>query len=176
VQAGAGMARHQGRDEEPYCYSPSQAGINWDLYPLEIPTFVGDEKRAAEKMSTSSQYPVYTGIWTNWSYGKVMGATLTLTRSNANLLIAFVALFLSVITTRLWAIISFSIHTYLATPDARDTLHHQRQAVLRNNGGPSGTTWTLIQLAWRWRQTPGKSLHIPRGIALLSRLAGVPRD
>jgi hypothetical protein len=108
-------------------------------------------------MSTLTQYPVYTSIWTNWTYGKVMGATLTLGGSDTNLLIAFVAIFLSVTTTRLWAIISFAIYTYLATPDARDALHHQRQALLRNNSGPAGTTWVLVQLLWRWRRRPGKS-------------------
>lgn len=105
-------------------------------------------------MSASTDYPVYTGFWTNWSDGKVMGATLTLTRTDANLIIAFVAFFLTIITTRLWAIISFAFHALFSTPDPRDTLHHQRQVLLRNNGGPTGAAWALVRLAWRWRKGP----------------------
>lgn len=105
-------------------------------------------------MGASSDYPVYTGFWTNWSDGKVMGATLTLNRSDSNLLIAFVAFFLTIITTRLWAIISFIFHSSLSTSDPRGTLHHQRQILLRNNSGPAGTAWTLVQLAWQWRKHP----------------------
>ncbi|OJD39060.1 uncharacterized protein BKCO1_3000121 [Diplodia corticola] len=44
-------------------------------------------------------YTVRTGLWTNWSHGSVFGATLTLSRDNANLLIAFVALFVTVVGT-----------------------------------------------------------------------------
>ncbi|ETS84639.1 hypothetical protein PFICI_02664 [Pestalotiopsis fici W106-1] len=103
----------------------------------------------------SSEYSVYTGFWTNWTDGKVMGATLTLNRSNANLLIAFLAFFLTIVTTRLWAIISFIIHINLSSPDPRDALHHQRQALLRNNGGPMGASLSLIKLAWMWRKSTG---------------------
>lgn len=103
-------------------------------------------------MASTPDYPVYIGFWTNWSDGKIMGAVLTLGRSDANLLIAFVAFFLTVITTRLWAIISFSFHAALSTPKPRDTLHHQRQVLLRNNGGPVDTAWTLVLLAWQWRK------------------------
>ncbi|KAK3320521.1 hypothetical protein B0T19DRAFT_465342 [Cercophora scortea] len=98
-------------------------------------------------------YAVYTGIWTDWSYGKALGATLTLGRSDANLLIAFVAFFLTVVTARLWAISCFVFHTCLSSRAPRDTVHHQRQAVLRNNSGPISTAWTLIQLGWAWRKS-----------------------
>ncbi|KAK3984168.1 hypothetical protein QBC44DRAFT_313457 [Cladorrhinum sp. PSN332] len=45
--------------------------------------------------SPTEQYNIFTGIWTNWSKGKVMGWTLTLTRSNGNLVIAFLAAFIA---------------------------------------------------------------------------------
>ncbi|KAK3683339.1 hypothetical protein B0T22DRAFT_245517 [Podospora appendiculata] len=98
-------------------------------------------------------YAVYTGIWTDWSYGKALGATLTLGRSDANLLIAFVAFFLTVVTSRLWAIACFVFHSCLSSRGPRDTVHHQRQAVLRNNSGPVSTAWTLVQLGWAWRKS-----------------------
>ncbi|KAK4185483.1 hypothetical protein QBC35DRAFT_516876 [Podospora australis] len=102
---------------------------------------------------SNDTYQVHKGFWTNWSYGKELGSTLTLTRSDANLLIAFVAFFLTVITTHLWAILCFALHACFSTPDPRDTVHHQRQAVLRNNPGPVGTAWILVQMMWAWRKT-----------------------
>jgi len=100
----------------------------------------------------SASYPVYIGFWTNWSYGKVFGFMLTLERSDADLLIAFIAFSLTVIATQLWAISCFIFHTCYSSRDPQDTVHHQRQAVLRNNRGPVGTAWTLFQIGWAWRQ------------------------
>ncbi|KAK0621819.1 hypothetical protein B0T17DRAFT_642089 [Bombardia bombarda] len=100
-------------------------------------------------------YSVYIGFWTDWSYGKVLGATLTLERSDATLLIAFAAFYLTIVTTHIWAISCFCFHSCFSTRDPRDTVHHQRQAILRNNSGPVGTAWALIALTWAWRKTPG---------------------
>ncbi|OTA99476.1 hypothetical protein M426DRAFT_255537 [Hypoxylon sp. CI-4A] len=101
---------------------------------------------------TSTEYPVYIGFWTNWSQGKVLGSSLTLTRSDGNLLISFIAFFLTIIVSHLWSIICFFLHLSLSSREPRGPLHHQRQAILRNNPGPSGTAWTLIQVAWIWRR------------------------
>jgi hypothetical protein len=46
-------------------------------------------------MDSTVEYPVYLGVWTNWSRGPVFGSTLTLDRTNASLLIAFVAFFVA---------------------------------------------------------------------------------
>ncbi|KAK4160457.1 hypothetical protein QBC43DRAFT_359640 [Cladorrhinum sp. PSN259] len=101
----------------------------------------------------SNEYPIYTGFWTNWSYGSVLGSTLTLTRSDGNLVIAFVAFFLTIITTRVWAILCFTFHACFSTGDPRDTVHHQRQVLLRNSPGPVGTAWALMELLWTWRKS-----------------------
>lgn len=79
-----------------------------------------------------------------------MGATLTVTQRNANLLIAFVALFVSLTASYLWKIVCFGIHAYFSTSEARDVLHHQRQALLRNNIGPASGAFTLIKLLRVW--------------------------
>ncbi|KAI1759146.1 hypothetical protein GGR53DRAFT_527966 [Hypoxylon sp. FL1150] len=97
-------------------------------------------------------YPVYTGVWTNWSSGRVLGATLTLTQENANLLIAFIALFAALVTGHLWRIVCFSIHGFLSTPKVQDALHHQRQVLLRNNAGAASSALTLIEIWWAWRK------------------------
>ncbi len=48
-------------------------------------------------MDSAEAFPqrVYTGVWTNWSRGKMMGSTLTLTRTDANVFIAFLAFFVT---------------------------------------------------------------------------------
>ncbi|KAM7211788.1 hypothetical protein V8F06_012825 [Rhypophila decipiens] len=104
---------------------------------------------------------VYTGIWVNWSRGPIMGSTLTLTRQNGNILIAFTAFFIGFIASRAWRIISFALHRYYSTPEARDALHHQRQAVLRNSETPGWSFWTLVQIAWAWRRPSAQSQHGP---------------
>ncbi|KAK6211789.1 hypothetical protein LQW54_005648 [Pestalotiopsis sp. IQ-011] len=45
--------------------------------------------------NSSSQYPAHIGTWTNWSRGPIMGATLTLKRQDADLLIALTAFFVA---------------------------------------------------------------------------------
>lgn len=80
------------------------------------------------------------------------GATLTLTRTNANLLIAFIAFFVTVVATHLWGIICFTIHYCYSSPEPRDGLYHQRQAILRNSQGPMTSLLTAVQLGWAWRR------------------------
>lgn len=52
--------------------------------------------------ASTTQYSVHIGTWTNWSRGRVMGATLTTTRQYGNLLIAFTAFFVSFVASRFW--------------------------------------------------------------------------
>lgn len=113
----------------------------------------------------SSSYPVYTGFWTNWSYGTVFGSTLTLSRSNSDLLIAFLAFFVTIISSSVWSILCFTSHFWLSSPTPRDALYHQRQAVLHNNSGPVRTAYVLISLWYQWRKS---SKVAPRIAPLLS--------
>ncbi|OJD29408.1 cytochrome p450 protein [Diplodia corticola] len=104
-------------------------------------------------INPSHPYHVHTGIWTNWSFGSVYGATLTLRREDANLLVAFMAVFVSIIGNRLWRICCFAFHQAYASNNACDGLHHQRQAVLRNSSTAASGLVTLIELPWAWRNT-----------------------
>ncbi|KAK8137944.1 hypothetical protein PG984_001324 [Apiospora sp. TS-2023a] len=124
--------------------------------------------------SSSAPYPVYVGFWTNWSQGSMFGATLTLTQSNANLLIAFVAFLVTVSTANLWGIICFAAHHLYSTNNPRDTIHHQRQAILRNNAGPFGSFNMLVQLAWAWRKSKKRSLRrlVPLLVCIVVLMSG----
>lgn len=103
------------------------------------------------RSSPTVQNSVYLGTWTNWSRGKIMGATLTLDRSHGNLLIAFTAIFTGIVTGRLWRIACYIFHRWYSTSQPRDALHHQRQAILRNSNSAVSSLYTFLQLVWAWQ-------------------------
>jgi len=91
----------------------------------------------------------YTGVWTNWSHGKVRGLTLTLKTEHAAILVVFLALFVSSAGGAFWRLISFLLHQY-KIPDRRakrDMIFHQRQVVLRNNTAIAAA-WSFGMIAW----------------------------
>ncbi|KAI1157431.1 hypothetical protein F5B18DRAFT_645083 [Nemania serpens] len=98
------------------------------------------------------QYPVHLGIWTNWSGGRVLGATLTLRRSDANLLIAFTAFYIAFVASRFWRIVCFAFHRQYATATSQSALYHQRQAILRNSSTPEEGMLQLARLMWANRE------------------------
>lgn len=52
----------------------------------------------------SAALHTYTGVWTNWSEGTVIGITLTLSREDAGILTAFLAMLanLPVVSSRVF--------------------------------------------------------------------------
>lgn len=100
---------------------------------------------------TSVTYPVFLGTWTNWSRGPVLGSTLTVSRENGNLLIAFIAFFVAFVGSRLWRILCLALHSVGASQDPRDGPHHQKQAVFRNAGSAASGLWSFFQILLAWR-------------------------
>lgn len=92
-------------------------------------------------------------MWTNWSRGWIMGATLTPTRTDGNYLLAFTSLFITFVSACFWSIVRLVIHRLYSTPAPRDALHHQEQAVLRNSSSAFDSFQALCSLAWAWRHT-----------------------
>ncbi|KAF7540014.1 hypothetical protein G7054_g1710 [Neopestalotiopsis clavispora] len=134
------------------------------------------ETSTFSSINASSPYDVRLGVWTNWSRGSSMGLTLTLTRQDADLVIAFTAFFVSFVGARFWRIICLACHRYFSSSDSEDTLHHQRQVVLRNSSTAESGLWVFIQLIWAWRRRAAKPLLriLPLcTIALLCTLAFV---
>ncbi|KAI0550033.1 hypothetical protein F4679DRAFT_226114 [Xylaria curta] len=95
---------------------------------------------------SGDQYPVYVGLWTNWSRGQILGATITLKRQDADLLIAFTALYITYVATRTWRIICFCFHRFYSTTKAQDAVYHQCQAILRNSSSPENGLRQLLQV------------------------------
>ncbi|KAI0025906.1 hypothetical protein F4780DRAFT_789387 [Xylariomycetidae sp. FL0641] len=115
---------------------------------------------ASSSGSSRFPYPVQVGFWTNWSQGRVFGATLTLELSDATLLIAFVAFFITIVAGRIWQITCFTLHAVYSTPEPRDVLHHQRQAIIRNSAGTASSAYALLMLAWQWRSSRRSYLRV----------------
>ena len=128
----------------------------------------------ASNLGVSSEPGVHIGFWTNWSHGRVLGATLTLDQKDGALLIAFVALFVAFVGARLWKIACYALHHYFSDSANRDALYHQRQAVLRNSDTAEAglLRWSMIILAWRNRTDRLYSRIVPLAIFCVIMLGG----
>jgi hypothetical protein len=121
-------------------------------------------------MSTNSwaAYDVHLGTWTDWSRGKVLGATATLTRQDSGLLIAFLAFYVALVGTRFWRILCLVLHWAFSKNGPADGVHHQRQAFLRNSPNPESAVWTLTGMCFCWRKN---SQHVWSRVLWLVALA-----
>ena len=107
------------------------------------------------------EYPVYLGVWTNWSIGgRATGSTITMTHRNGALLTAFIALFVTFSGSRLWRISCFLLsQLLLAKPNIpQDGLYHQRQAILRNASDGTSGSIELLRSMWAWRSMSRRPL------------------
>lgn len=94
---------------------------------------------------------IYTGIWVNWTRGRVLGSTVTLSRADGTVFVAFITLFYTVLSTQLWRSLCFLIHQARVSSRPRDGLFHQQQVVLRNSSTPAGAAWIFALQSWYWR-------------------------
>ncbi|KAK5634200.1 hypothetical protein RRF57_009914 [Xylaria bambusicola] len=117
--------------------------------------------------SQGAQYPIYVGIWTNWSRGRVLGSTLTISRRDADLLIAFTAFFIAFVTTRVWRILCFVFHRFHSTADPQDAIYHQRQTIFRNSSSPESGIQMLLWLLWANRHSKGWLRPLPAAIVAI---------
>ncbi len=93
---------------------------------------------------------IYTGLWVNWTQGRVLGSTITLSARNSALLTSFIAIFVTVVGAQLWKILCFIFHQIRASQEPKDGLYHQHQNVLRNSSTPGGAAWSFVLQSWHW--------------------------
>lgn len=105
---------------------------------------------------SSNSTEIYTGVWINWSRGRVLGSTLTLTARDGTVLVSFITFFFTIVGTQLWRALSFILHQSRVSPAPRDGLFHQQQVVLRNSSTPAGAAWLFLQQGWYWK---GRAKH-----------------
>ncbi|KAJ9425989.1 hypothetical protein QL093DRAFT_2630054 [Fusarium oxysporum] len=95
---------------------------------------------------------VYTGMWVDYSNGRITGATITLTARNGLILVAALSIFLVLVGSQFWSILTLDIHWMNATDKITDILHFQHQATFRNAGTSIGATRELLALPFPWRR------------------------
>ncbi|KAF2634384.1 hypothetical protein P280DRAFT_554619 [Massarina eburnea CBS 473.64] len=126
-------------------------------------------------MSLVDSYHVHLGFWTNWNHGKIEGATITLTRKNGGLLIAFIAIFVGAAGKSFWRLGCFLLHHILSNPTPQDGIYHQTQAILRNCDTAQDAAWSLLQVIWAWRVPVRFRKPFPRlfGIIIMALIVSV---
>ncbi|KAI1270412.1 hypothetical protein F5Y18DRAFT_421905 [Xylariaceae sp. FL1019] len=95
---------------------------------------------------------VYLGPWTNYSKGRILGATLTTTQQNGALLIAFTGFLIPFVASRFWKLLCIALHSSYSTLEPRNAVHHQRQVILRNSSSPDSALVSCIQMVMAWRR------------------------
>lgn len=95
---------------------------------------------------------VHVGLWTDWSHGSVLGKRLTLTRSDANLLIAFTAFFIAFVATQFWRLFCLVHHRYSSSSIPQNALYYQQQVILRNSASAEVGLLSFLRLSWSWRK------------------------
>lgn len=119
-------------------------------------------------MSSPISSHIYTGLWVNWSHGRIVGSTITLSGRDGAYLTAFLAIFVTAAGAACWKIMSYTLHQSRARKEFQSGLHQQQQAILRNTSTPDGAAWQFTQLVWYWRKRADKPL---RRTLLLAALA-----
>ena len=112
---------------------------------------------------------VYLGVWTNWSRGHILSATLTTTKGQANLLIAFIASFIAFVASRLSRVVCLAFHRYLSIQQSRtSTLYQHRHIVLCNSTTPESGLLSLLHLLWAWRRSSTKDFSLFASLAFVA--------
>ncbi|KAF2269673.1 hypothetical protein CC78DRAFT_612033 [Lojkania enalia] len=95
---------------------------------------------------------IYVGFWTNWSKGKILGATLTLPSRDGTLLIAFVALFVSWAGNQLWSLLTYLTYQLYASNEPQSTFRRQLRLLLRSHIAVTHFLWRVVKTSWVWRR------------------------
>ncbi|KUJ14829.1 uncharacterized protein LY89DRAFT_783906 [Mollisia scopiformis] len=115
----------------------------------------------------SSNSSVYTGLWTNHSKGAILGKTLTVSPRSGLILVAVLALFVSLAGSQSWGIIRFLAHQFRVKPWPQHAIFLQQQAVLRNTSAASAGIWQFGLIGWAWRSQGVKSFRKSFSLLLL---------
>jgi hypothetical protein len=119
--------------------------------------------------SGAEYFDVHTGFWINWAHGKVKGSTVTLSRANGGILVAFIAIFVATAGKSFWRILCLFFHCKFTKATPQDAIYHQRQAVLRNSETATFAFWQLIFMLTTWRRRNVQ--HLTRRVLPMAILA-----
>ena len=125
-------------------------------------------------MSEPDPALVYTGFWINYAQGSVLGATITIHQEWTNVIVAFLAIVVTLGAGSAWNLLLFATHQLRATSEARDVLWRQQQVLLRSLATPGSVMVDSLKLLNIWkRRGPYNRARcaLPALVALLFSLA-----
>jgi uncharacterized membrane protein YccF (DUF307 family) len=89
---------------------------------------------------------IHTGPWIYYSRGTVFGATIALTIRYSGFLLAAITVLVGFAGAAVWGIAKYTLHQIQSSRDAKDVIHHQQQAILKNSGTAGNSAWKLLLL------------------------------
>lgn len=95
---------------------------------------------------------VATGFWYDQSLSGWSSSMITLEVMTGALLISALAVFITLVGGRFWAIVAFIVHQCRTTEDPRDGLFHQHQLVYRNGDSHLSVAMYLVRISWAWKR------------------------
>ena len=93
---------------------------------------------------------IETGFWLDRSQPAVFGATLTLPLYQANPLLSFLALLITLAAGSFWNLTAILLHRVIAKRTTRDALGLQHQVAVQNLGTSPKVIWASIKLYHAW--------------------------
>ncbi|KAH7392537.1 hypothetical protein BKA66DRAFT_457717 [Pyrenochaeta sp. MPI-SDFR-AT-0127] len=104
-----------------------------------------------------TQY-VKHGYWKNIEHGSILGGTITTDVRTGTVMIALLAILVTIATAHLWNLVVFGLHMLRADGRPADGLFRQQQALLRTAAAPTSMLADWVKLWWIWRKRTGKAL------------------
>jgi len=116
-----------------------------------------------------SNISVYNGLWTNYDYSPIVGATLTIPTRWGNYLIAALSTLVGFAGMSAWALTAYFFHQRVASRRNKDILDHQIQLLCRSSSGPLESLIESAQLhvAWRTRSKKVIGRTLPLAVAAI---------
>jgi hypothetical protein len=127
-------------------------------------------------MSETDVSLIYTGFWSDESLPGVLGSKWTVKQEYANVVVALIAILVSIGVGSAWSLLLFSIHQLRATSAPRDGLFRQQQVLLRSLGNPGSVFLDSIKLAKAWAVLGRKALFrclFPAALGLIFAVGGL---
>jgi hypothetical protein len=94
---------------------------------------------------------VSQGFWIDYTLGPVLGAIITISSSDANLVIAVLSVLVTITGSHFWDLIAFIRFWTGVSNQPRSAFHHQLQILVRNITSPGAVLLEIALVGWSWR-------------------------
>ncbi|KAK3350288.1 hypothetical protein B0T25DRAFT_505733 [Lasiosphaeria hispida] len=123
-----------------------------------------------------SDNDIYTGLWTNRTQGRILGAALTVRYETGAIVTALLAIFVQLTASYLWQLIDACLHHVRGRRGdySCDAAHRQHQVILKNVSSPGSVALRTLSLVWCWRSKNGsRRSYVLLPYVLIAILAAV---